>query len=199
MTELLPPWGDEPAVTEYIRQLIDQSRTLNYNDPRPLLLGHLSFNAPPPVRVELMRIFEIESERAITAAKEEGNYVPLFKLLESKHPLNNSQYEIELRRALSAEAYDLIAAIGAHRMKRAKAGRPKLTDRERRARSPIHNAADDFRVARAILRQLYPEQLKDQIDDRAFSVAAQMHKTGVETLRDHLRRSKRDRHRSRRP
>jgi hypothetical protein len=192
----VPRWDDETAVTDYVRRLIDQSRGSKYNNSRNRLFGRLLFNSLTR-RVDLPRIIEIESERAIAAAKQ-GNYLPLARLLESKHPLNDAHYRMELRRALPVKAYDLIGSILSGQLKRP-THRPKLTDEERRASTPVHNAADDFRVAKAVLPRLYPEQSPGQIHDRAVSVAAKMHKVGIETLRGYLKRSKSDRRRPDRP
>jgi hypothetical protein len=209
----VPRWDNEPAVIDYVRRLIDQSRKPKYNNRRNLLFGRLPFGSslspglepfgsPRNPRRELSDIIEIESERAITAAWG-GNYAPLARLLDSKHPLNNARYEIELRRALPAEAYDLIAGDKVKRSAGGKVkrprGRPRLTYEERRANNPVHNAADDVPIVRNILRRLYPKQLKKQIDDRAVSVAAKLHKIKGKTLRYHLKRPKSDHRRLQRP
>jgi hypothetical protein len=58
-------------------------------------------------------------------------------------------------------------------------GRPKMSSAERRARNPIHDAADEFDALRDIVRALYPGQSAEQINGLAERVAQE--RTGTKT------------------
>jgi hypothetical protein len=74
------------------------------------------------------------------------------------------------------------------------AGRPKMTEGERRAVNLIHDAADKLLVIEHLLRENYPGQ-KTGIRDRAIEIAAQRCNTDSLKLGNYMRRSRRDRSR----
>jgi hypothetical protein len=74
-------------------------------------------------------------------------------------------------------------------------GRPKLTADDRRAASPVHDAADVFSEIKDILTCLYPEQDHRQLRDRAIAIAAQHKGVAPSTLAKYLGRPKKDRRR----
>lgn len=106
-----------------------------------------------------------------------------------------------LRRRLDAEPIAIFAqgltvaspVIGAPRLWIN--GRPPMTEQQRRARYPVHDAAALALKIEAWLRESYPDQPAGEIRDLAIEVAARRKGVAEQTIINHLRRSKRDRHR----
>jgi hypothetical protein len=203
-----PGWKDEIALVDYVSQAITDLLDDRGNIGKYGLAGWPFRQKIPPkvaaawlaeaieanlVKLDLPRGHPIESD-AVDAAVEGGNYAPLAWLLNSRHPLNDLRMKPPLRTALAPSTYDLIADILSGRRERPK-HRPRLTEFERRAINPIHDAADEVTVVRRMLRAWYPEQEPKQIYDRALSIVARRHKVKSETLNFHLKRPKSDRRR----
>jgi hypothetical protein len=124
-----------------------------------------------------------ERERKAVEMAEQGSFAALAELLEP-----------QIFAALAASTRALIKEIVAGRRKRP-AHKPKLTESERRARYPIHDAADEVPAVERMLRAWYPQQDARQIHDRALLVIERRHELRAGALANYLKRSKRDRRR----
>jgi hypothetical protein len=71
-----------------------------------------------------------------------------------------------------------------------KRGRPKISEELRRAKNPIHDAADQFYMIREVLKDFYPHESRATIHERALTFAAEN-----SCLPEHLQRRKKDRRR----
>jgi len=160
-----PAWTDEEAVVAWVDEQINEAI-----DP----IYEMSFDAQVP---NFPRSWYRESiEREAVEAARRGNFRQLakfFKLAPSD---------------LSQEARELIAQrlVGEYKARR---GRPKQDPEERRAASPVHNAATDFLEIKGILDQWWPEERGRR--DRAIAIAAD--KAGIEfgTLFNYLKSNRR--------
>jgi hypothetical protein len=130
-----------------------------------------------------------------------GDMVPLANLLYPAHPLNSGLFGGPIRATLTPATWGLVVQFltGQRNLKtgrlRGKPGAPKMSEQKRRANSPTHDAAELVPVIEAILRWLYPEQTQRAIKDRALEVTAKLRTiSNPETVRRHLTRSKKDRH-----
>ena len=70
------------------------------------------------------------------------------------------------------------------------------TSAERRATTPTHDAADFVPVIQTYLREAYPKQDRGEINDRALEIAAGIKGARADTVADHQKRGRRDRHRA---
>ena len=75
-------------------------------------------------------------------------------------------------------------------------GPRKKTSAERRATTPTHDAADFVPVIQTYLREAYPKQDRGEINDRALKIAARIKGARADTVADHQKRGRRDRHRA---
>jgi hypothetical protein len=78
---------------------------------------------------------------------------------------------------------------------RGEPGRPTMSLEERRAESPVHDAAEEVDAIRAILRRLYRDQDSSQIRNRAMEIAAQRNRVELDTPVNYLKRPRKDRRR----
>jgi hypothetical protein len=195
-----PAWKDEAALVDYVNQAI----TALLSDPG---ISGAEYGVPALprsvaaewlakamgdnlIKIGLETYRFIENE-AVDAAMNGGNYRPLAWLLDPKNPLNNQRMEPALRTALAPTTYALIADILSGRGKRPE-HRPRLTERERRMKNPIHDAADEVPGVERMLCAWYPDQKAEQIYDRALYVVASRHPVKLEALDAYLKRSKGD-------
>jgi hypothetical protein len=195
-----PAWKHEAALVDYVNQAI----TALLSDPGVSGAEYGVPALPRSVAADwLAKAMEyklvkfgpetyrfIESE-AVDAAVKGGNYMPLAWLLDPKNPLNNQRMEPALRTALAPTTYALIADIVSGRRKRPK-NRPRLTERERRMKNPIHDAADEVPGVELMLRAWYPDQTAKHIYDRALYVVASRHQVKLEAIDAYLKRAKGD-------
>jgi hypothetical protein len=203
-----PAWTDEMAVVDYV------SRAINclLNDPDNidqygLAIDRLFDKLPSKVArawlAQFVRagIVSTEANQQVIAgieneavqAANEGNYFPLGCLTDPTHPLNSIMTP-PIRTMLAPSTYALITEVLYGRRIKPK-HRPRLTDTQRRAQNPIHDAADAVPMVESLLRQWYPEQTAGAIHERALHVVAYSHKVPLERLIGYLRRSKADRRR----
>jgi hypothetical protein len=74
------------------------------------------------------------------------------------------------------------------------AGRPRWSEKQRRAFSPTHRATEIFLLLRDMLPMIYPKRSKAHIHDRAMLLATMMVKgVSTEAIQIHLNKSKADR------
>jgi hypothetical protein len=145
-------------------------------------------------------------EQEAVAAARQGSFRKLAELLHPDHPFNNRRDgKPQLRNFLGPETWQLLvdrllgkpirkpAATG----KRTARGRPKMTADERRAMTPVHDAADALSEINDILRRHYPDQSESNIRDRAIAFVARNEQINDETLVNYVGRSRRDRRRLR--
>lgn len=66
-----------------------------------------------------------------------------------------------------------IAVAAAKDGTRRKMGRPKMSEQERRAKYPVHDAAEIVPDIKAVLKNQYPDQNAKDINDRACKIAAE--------------------------
>jgi hypothetical protein len=74
-------------------------------------------------------------------------------------------------------------------------GRPKMSEELRRAKNPIHSAAEEFYMICRVLRQFYPSKSRSTIRNRAITLAEERNSVQPESLDTHLRRTKKNRRR----
>lgn len=190
----LPDWKDESELTNYVTRAIED--LLDVSKDWDKLCADYGLERWPFYNddyVPRIQPWDMLESEAVEAA-EGGNYGPLAELLDPKHPLNHPQINPPIRVSLAASTYALIADILSGRRKKP-AHRPKLTEIERRAINPIHEAADEVHAVQRMLRAWYPEQTAQQIYSRTLEIVACRHKVKSETLAAHLKRSKGDRRR----
>src|SRR5262249_47531832 len=98
-----------------------------------------------------------------------------------------------IEKAKKGDLADLIRLAREGRRKK-KSGRPPSRAR-RTWKYPVHKAAFMVPEAKWILRHIYPDQPSDQIRDRALMVVERMTGVGVETIKNYLARSRKNRRR----
>jgi hypothetical protein len=185
----LPRWKDETGLVAFVNQAIIDL----LNDPEDISKYGLKQWPFEDRGIGIVTWEMLESE-AVDAA-EGGNYAPLAKLFDPKHPLNHPDIKPPICASLTPKTYALVFDILSGRKK--PAHRPKLTDIERRAINPIHDAADEVPVVERMLHTWYPDQTANEIYNRTLYVVAHRHQVRPETLAAHLKRSRGDRRRLR--
>ena len=220
----LPRWIDEKAVAEFVAAEMEELRSeverLNAIHPGPLPeLSEDLEEVAGLMYAEANRGWAVKGEKEAVAAARRGDLEPLADLLRPDatlwHMLTSKFIDAktlppsELRpiaqrlrvRNLCPTTWSLIAefltgerSLSSGRL-RGEAGRPKMSSEERRAESPVHDAADEVGAIRAILRRSYPDQRGKQIDDRAVAIAAQRHGVEQDTLENYLKRPRKNRRR----
>jgi hypothetical protein len=137
-----------------------------------------------------------QMERDAIAKAQLGDFTSLVDLLRPEHPFNETPLGRPISAALlaSRSALALIASrlAGTFKVRR---GRRKMTQEERRAKAPVHDAADDVAAIMAILRKGYPKQSAAQIRDLALHAVSRQHGIEVRTLYRYLDRPAADRRR----
>jgi hypothetical protein len=71
-----------------------------------------------------------------------------------------------------------------------KVGRTKMTQEEKEAKNPLHNAAAEFRIIKRLLREHYPSEPYSEIRERALELAAQRASVEPERLDDYFKRAR---------
>ena len=178
----IPQWSNEDAVCNLVEY---ELFLIGFEEEQRLLEA---FPDGMPMSF-FMRLPEEVEREAVNSAKRRD-----FRLMSNLlRPSSGEKKDRPTRRTFSQETWVLIAdrLIGEVRPPR---GRPKLTEEERRAMNPVHDAADAVEPIRCILANRYPERSKREILNRAIEIAQRLH--GVRTdFATHLRRPKRDKRR----
>ena len=175
----LPPWDDEEAWFQLLdakRQEIDR-------------VVYLSSLLPDDL---------CEMEKNAAAEAQRGKFHGIADLIEPDHPLNRNPVpgrDRLLREGLSDDTWRLIAQCLRGEV-RAKSGRPKENNDQRRAKYPVHDAAPLVNKFELVLLHEWPLiQSRRKIRERAVAFVARLCGCERETLYMHLRRSKSARHR----
>ena len=75
-------------------------------------------------------------------------------------------------------------------------GRPKISEELRRAKNPIHDAADQFYMIHEVLKEFYPHESRAVRRERALTFAAENNwPVRSTTLAEHLHRNRKNRRR----
>ena len=185
-----PRWDDTDDLAGFVRRVIDD--LFCYENPDQAMIEYGLKQWPYPDRGRGVVTWKMLEREAVEAAQG-GNFGPLFDLLDPNHPLNHPDIDPPICKSLALSTYALIREIGSGRRKRAH--RPKLTEMQRRAQSPVHDAAEEVPVVEGLLRSWYPDRTASAVHDRALCVVAHNHKVPLETLTGYVRRSKADRRR----
>lgn len=220
----LPRWIDEAAVADLVAAEMEELRSeverLNAIHPGPLPPLSKDLEAVAGLMyAEANRGWPVEGQKEAVAAALRGDVAPLADLLrpdatildmlESNFIDVKTLSPSELRtfarrlcvRTLSPSTWSLIAQFltGERSLRtgrlRGEPGRPTMSLEERRAESPVHDAAEELDAIRAILRRLYRDQDSSQIRDRAMEIAAQRNGVKLDTLVNYLKRPRKDRRR----
>lgn len=157
-----PPWANEDAVYRLVQGELEDITLAG-----ELQFSLLDWDTFPDLPVT---DFIHHVEQQALDAWWRGDPSTLIKLLRSEHPFNEHPMgDRALRDQLSEQTWALICErLQGKPLKR---GRPKRTADERRARNPIHDAADIAPTIENILRQNYPHQ---DVRDRAYAFAEKL-------------------------
>lgn len=187
MTRPLPKWRDEAGVAALVEEYMGKERviagyfaefavaTRRRDPPRP-------GQDPEDDVIWLLR----EERDAIEAAKR-GELAALLELLRGPH-----------RDQLQPETVELVVEFmtgvrnpqTGRRKGEGKVGRSKMTQEEKEAENPLHNAAAEFRIIKRLLREHYPSEPYSEIRERALELAAQRASVEPERLDDYLKRAR---------
>ena len=206
----LPRWSDEKAVAKKVADEIEDGRSeieflwANYpngnfpNGKFPLPKHLWPLNGL--IQDEWARGWPIDDEEGAVAAALRGDTEPLAELLRPR--VNPPEFELpdEVNPAiktLSPATWSIIADLVTGKLNprtgrgKGQPGRPRMSREERRARNPIHDAADEFLVIKSILRHHYPRQSVAQINLRAEKIAQDRARiaTSVLNLRGRTRKT----------
>jgi len=178
----IPRWTDEDAIAKLVDEIIAEGRSE---------IERLDWTYPPGgkypdelkaianlVYAEIYRDGWPPTEQAAVAAAMRRDLEPLADMLRPIANLRGLPYKPNPAiKSLSPDTWALIVEFltGQRNLRtgrrKGEPGRPKMSAEERRARTPTHNAADEFSVIVDILQRLYPEQSAGQIRDRAEEIA----------------------------
>lgn len=173
----LPQWRDQDAVANWA--YVELEEAWSEAERQHCMLRwdrHPGLTVPRPQPRQVER-------RAVAEARH-GNFEPLADLIRSA----------PARDVVQPSTWELIVDILAGNFK-ASPGRRKMTENERRATTPVHDAADDVATIRAILRKGYPKQSQAEVRDLALYAASRHHKIEVKKLAKYLSRPPGDRRR----
>ncbi|MBR0703137.1 hypothetical protein JQ599_24765 [Bradyrhizobium diazoefficiens] len=182
----LPAWRDQDAVADWAWAELEEAWS---EAERQHAMRRWDQVPGVPVS-EVCR--QIEQQAAARATR--GDFGPLADLLRPDHPMNASSVGTRLRDRLSPATWSLIADRLTGTFK-AKAGRPPMTSEERRASSPVHDAAEDVAAIEAILKRAYPKQSSGQVRGCALLSVGRRYGIEVETLAKYVGRPAGDRRR----
>jgi hypothetical protein len=188
----LPRWSDESAISKLVAEEIEQAEL----EEERLFYSHYA----PQIPGVPVSWINAGIERDAVAAALRGDIAELAGLLNPEHPYNKLR-KIPIRSRLSPETWRLVVQFltGERNLRsgrlKGERGRPQMSSEERRAASPVHDAADEVLSIKIILHQLYPDQDRGQINDRAIAIAARRGGTAPSTLSKYLNRPRRDRRR----
>lgn len=177
----LPPWDDEKAWFQLLdakRQEIDRAVYLSSLRPDDLL----------------------EMEQSAAAEARQGKFHGIADLIDPDRMLNRNPLPGEdrlLRERLSNDTWCLIAQCLRGEV-RAKPGRPRENNDQRRTRSPVHDAAilvNKFELV--LLHEWTLRQSRREIRERAIAFVARLKGCDRETLYRYMRRPRSDRRRLR--
>jgi hypothetical protein len=166
-----PRWTDEPAVCK----LVNEVRDAELEEER-WFYTHQQFQLPPVVLPAAVmagiRAMQAQAapppptaeERGAMEAALRGEPDQLTRLVEG------GRCNAPSARRMAAELMTGARNPRTGKLKR-KSGRPKMSRRERRARNPVHDAADEFVALRDMLLALYPEHRGEQINGLAEKIA----------------------------
>jgi hypothetical protein len=220
----LPKWIDEAAVADLVAAEMEELRseverlawTTNTGLPGPDA-GEDLRAIYDLMTAESFRGWPVKGEKEAVEAALRGDVEPLADLLrpdattldmlksnvKTLSPSELRPIAQSLRvKTLRLSTWNLIAQFltGERNLRtgrlRGEPGRPTMSLEERRAESPVHDAAEEFHAIRAILRRLYyPKQSSSQIRARAMEIAAQRNRVELDTLVNYLKRPRKDRRR----
>lgn len=190
-----PPWEDENAVADWILY-----------GCRSALLAKMGLEMGPHGDIDSFLDPDPEpsaQELAVEAAKlgKPQELADLFERaarssdfsLHPDHPQNLSPSALRL----AAEFLNGKRNLKTGRMRGGQQrGRPKMSDSERAASTPIHNAANyHFPAVRAVLRDEYPHLSARDYHDRALYIVSRRFKLCPDALSNYLRRPRGGAHR----
>jgi len=187
-----PRWLDEDAVFEWVEQEIDQAEydSVMEDAQREYPEDYFPFRINTPQEIAINKaVHEATTRRSIVR---EGQWVRARTV--NLEPLVQFVLNSNLPPAIGKLVIEFLR--GQRNLKTGnKPGRRKMTDDERRAINPIHDAADDVPFIKAILKNDWPNQTPEDIRDRALAITAKRHRVKEETLARYLNSSKRHRRR----
>jgi hypothetical protein len=199
-----PRWTDEKAVAEFVAKEIAQDELnelyrLEKYKVRDIKLPKGWRDAP--MRVSVAQRRWVGEQEAVEAAMR-GDVEPLANLLRPFAGVFGLPDEVNPAiKQLSPATWAIIVQFltGERKLRTGRLGggpgRPTMSLEERRAESPVHDAAEEVDAIRAILRRSYPDQHSRQIRERAMEIAAQRKGVELDTLVNYLKRPKKDRRR----
>jgi hypothetical protein len=202
----LPRWSDEKAVAKKVADEIEEGRSeieflwANYPNGKFPLPKHL-WALNELIQDEWARGWPIDDEEGAVAAALRGDTEPLAELLRPR--VNPPEFKIpdavnSAIKTLSPATWSIIADLLTGKLNprtgrgKGQPGRPRMSREERRARNPVHDAADEFLVIKSILRHQYPRQSVAQINLRAEKIAQDRARiaTSVLNLRGRTRKTR---------
>lgn len=185
-----PPWADEKACLEFVRAELQE---LAEDEEREFhLLAWDTFPSIPAA--ELVQRIE---QRAVDKAKK-GQTKDLASLVDPTNPFNRNTLGGKLIRDRLSPATWRLVTEHLEGKKHGKQSRPPMTDEERRAKNPIHDAADLVDTIESVFRRFYEDVRASKRKARAIDFAANIAGVERDKLHHHTRRGKTDRRRVRR-
>lgn len=190
-----PPWKDEAAVADWVLKR-----------RRRALLGKMGLEEGPYGDIYSILDPDPEpsaEEQAVEAAKR-GKLQELSDLFERAARASKFPDHPDHPRNISPSTLQLVAEFlgGKRNLKTGRTkeeeqrGRPKMSDTERVAATPTHEAANHFVPAVIqVLREEYPNQSANDYRDRALYIVSHFSGVPVETLSNYLRRPRGGAHR----
>ena len=202
----LPRWSDEKAVAKMVADEIEEGRL----EIERLGTIYPSGMYPLPKHLRALQgLIEagwsrggpIDDEEGAVAAALRGDTKPLAELLRPRVSPPEFELPDEVNPAiktLSPATWSIIADLVTGKLNprtgrgKGQPGRPRMSREERRARNPVHDAADEFLVIKSILRHHYPRQSVAQINLRAEKIAQDRARiaTSVLNLRGRTRKTR---------
>ncbi len=182
-----PEWKDVEGLSRVVAATFLETAL---EDARQLYEDTALHPDPDPTAEEVWSWFEIDAIRAA----ERGDYRPMAEiLLAFTSPLDRELAGnpfIAMLRAhggkLGRDAEILVASRILGGRAHNKRGRPKMTDEQRRARTPTHDAADEVPGIEAILTARFPSKTPAEIRNMAIDLAARRARISTEAPADTL-------------
>jgi hypothetical protein len=196
-----PQWTNEPAVARLVNEKLEEIELEEERRVRDRYGDVVAGTTMRDMEEDIVEGADGGEQRAVAAARR-GDLEPLARLL---RPISILDFGVEddlnpAIKRLSPATWTLISEfltgernIRTGRLK-GEPGRPKMSREARRARNPVHDAADEVDMIVGILRQFYPWQEREQVRERAAEIAQA--RANIATSVGNLRRRSRRRHRA---
>jgi hypothetical protein len=198
MANQIPQWRDEAGILRLVKEELAAAKV---EDER-LFQERFGFTIPG-VSIEFEKSMEEDdiedfAERSAVAAAKTGNIKPLVALLEPiREPMPGMADEVsDSIRRLSPDTWALVAEFlsGKRSLKngrlKGEAGRPKMTEENRREQFKVNAAGDMYPAIQEILARHYPDVSKKLRTERAAKLAEKLAGT-KSSVRLHLYKMRR--------